>query len=69
MKPQYYKSLIYNVTQGARHTYSEAVGKNVANPTAMMLCAAKMLVHVNLGDYATLIRKAIAKVLQDGKVR
>jgi len=54
---------------GARHTYSEAVGKNVANPTAMMLCAAKMLAHVNLHQYATMIRGAIAKVLQDGKVR
>ncbi|XP_054258623.1 isocitrate dehydrogenase [NAD] subunit beta, mitochondrial [Macrosteles quadrilineatus] len=54
---------------GARHTYSEAVGKNVANPTAMMLCAAKMLAHVNLHHYADMIRGAIAKVLIDGKVR
>ncbi|KAG8287373.1 Isocitrate dehydrogenase [NAD] subunit beta, mitochondrial [Homalodisca vitripennis] len=54
---------------GARHTYSEAVGKNVANPTAMMLCAAKMLTHVNLHHYAGMLRGAIAKVLKDGKVR
>ncbi|CAH1404337.1 unnamed protein product [Nezara viridula] len=54
---------------GARHTYSEAVGKNVANPTAMLLCGAKMLFHVNLAHYGEMIKKAIAKVLTDGKVK
>lgn len=55
--------------QGARHTYSEAVGKNVANPTAMLLCSAKLLRHVNLPQYGTMIRNAVDKVLKDGKVR
>lgn len=54
---------------GARHTYSEAVGKNVANPTAMLLCSAKLLNHVNLPMYGQMIRNAINKVLMDGKVR
>lgn len=54
---------------GARHTYSEAVGKNVANPTAMLLCASKMLRHVNLNVYGEMIRNAIEKVLKDGKVK
>ncbi|KAJ8920171.1 hypothetical protein NQ315_011832 [Exocentrus adspersus] len=54
---------------GARHTYSEAVGKNVANPTAMLLCASKMLRHVNLPVYGDMIRNAIDKVLRDGKIR
>lgn len=54
---------------GARHTYSEAVGKNVANPTAMLLCAAKMLRHVNLPIYGEMIRNAVEKVLNDGKIR
>ncbi|XP_019881845.1 isocitrate dehydrogenase [NAD] subunit beta, mitochondrial [Aethina tumida] len=54
---------------GARHTYSEAVGKNVANPTAMLLCSAKLLRHVNLPQYGTMIRNAVDKVLKDGKVR
>ncbi|XP_056630156.1 isocitrate dehydrogenase [NAD] subunit beta, mitochondrial [Diorhabda carinulata] len=54
---------------GARHTYSEAVGKNVANPTAMLLCASKMLRHVNLPVYGEMIRNAIEKVLKDGKVK
>ncbi|XP_046608858.1 isocitrate dehydrogenase [NAD] subunit beta, mitochondrial [Neodiprion virginianus] len=54
---------------GARHTYSEAVGKNVANPTAMLLCSVKLLNHVNLRTYAEQIRDAINRVLNDGKVR
>jgi len=54
---------------GARHSYSEAVGKNVANPTAMMLCAANMLRHVNLDEYGLQIYNAVRKVLEDGKVR
>ncbi|XP_015597161.1 isocitrate dehydrogenase [NAD] subunit beta, mitochondrial [Cephus cinctus] len=54
---------------GARHTYSEAVGKNVANPTAMLLCSVKLLNHVNLGRYAEQIRDALNRVLNDGKVR
>ncbi|KAL1497583.1 hypothetical protein ABEB36_008518 [Hypothenemus hampei] len=54
---------------GARHTFSEAVGKNVANPTAMLLCASKLLRHVNLPVYSEMVRNAVEKVLQDGKVR
>jgi isocitrate dehydrogenase (NAD+) len=54
---------------GARHTYSEAVGKNVANPTAMLLCSAKLLRHVNLPVYGDMIRNAVDQVLKDGKVR
>lgn len=54
---------------GARHTFSEAVGKNVANPTAMLLCAAKMLTHVNLKHYGDMIRNAVNRVLTAGKVK
>lgn len=45
------------------------MGKNVANPTAMLLCAAKMLNHVNLPQYGQMIRNAVDQVLKDGKVR
>lgn len=55
--------------QGARHTFSEAVGKNVANPTAMLLCSAKMLRHVNLSHYSEQITTAVARVLKAGKIR
>lgn len=55
--------------QGARHTFAEAVGKNVANPTAMLLCGTKLLRHINLPTYSEMISNAINKVLLDGKVR
>ncbi|XP_070072648.1 isocitrate dehydrogenase [NAD] subunit beta, mitochondrial [Drosophila takahashii] len=54
---------------GARHTFAEAVGKNVANPTAMLLCGVKLLRHINLPTYGEIIQNAINKVLNDGKVR
>ncbi|KAF5292432.1 hypothetical protein FQA39_LY13979 [Lamprigera yunnana] len=54
---------------GARHTFAEAVGKNLANPTAMFLCSANMLHHVNLPLYSEMIKNAVNKVLRDGKVR
>lgn len=54
---------------GARHTFSEAVGKNLANPTAMLLCGAKLLRHVNLQSYSDVITTAVNRVLKAGKVR
>jgi len=44
------------------------VGKNIANPTAMLMCASKMLRHVNLQHYSESIRNAIREVLAAGKV-
>ncbi|XP_061723619.1 isocitrate dehydrogenase [NAD] subunit beta, mitochondrial isoform X2 [Cydia pomonella] len=55
--------------QGARHIFSGAVGKNIANPCAMLLCSANLLAHVNLHSYSKMIKNAINKVLVDGKVR
>lgn len=54
--------------QGARHTFSEAVGKNVANPTAMLLASANMLNHVNLQYYGDMIENAVDRVIRVGKV-
>lgn len=54
--------------QGARHTFSEAVGKNVANPTAMLLASANMLNHINLQYYGDLIKSAVDRVIRVGKV-
>jgi len=54
---------------GARHAFSQGVGRNVANPSAMILCSVKMLRHVNLGNYADLIKSALLHVLKTGKVR
>jgi len=44
------------------------VGKNVANPTAMFLCAVDMLNHVNLQYHAKMIYNAVVKVVKTGKV-
>merc|ERR1719369_448588 len=41
---------------GARHSYNEAAGKNVANPSAMLLCAANMLDHASLVHHGNKIR-------------
>ncbi|XP_043226205.1 isocitrate dehydrogenase [NAD] subunit beta, mitochondrial-like isoform X3 [Amphibalanus amphitrite] len=54
---------------GARHTFQQGVGKNVANPTAMLLCAANMLNHMNLQFHGDMIREAVEKVIRKGKVR
>ena len=32
--------------QGARHTYAQMAGRNVANPTAMILAGVDMLEHM-----------------------
>ncbi|KAF0293731.1 putative isocitrate dehydrogenase [NAD] subunit beta, mitochondrial [Amphibalanus amphitrite] len=53
--------------QGARHTFQQGVGKNVANPTAMLLCAANMLNHMNLQFHGDMIREAVEKVIRKGK--
>jgi len=55
--------------QGARHTFSEAIGKNIANPTAMLLCSANMLNHIGLNAYGDQITKAVEGVILEGKVK
>merc|ERR1712080_628274 len=35
---------------GAKHTFAKAAGKNVANPTAALLAAAKLLQHVGFTE-------------------
>ncbi|XP_071481523.1 isocitrate dehydrogenase [NAD] subunit beta, mitochondrial-like [Diadema antillarum] len=54
---------------GARHTFSQAVGRNIANPTAMLLSAANMLKHLNLDVYAKSLVDAVERVIKAGKVR
>ena len=44
-------------------------GKNVANPTAMLLCAANFLEYAGLGSHGDRIRGAVQRVLKDGRVR
>ncbi|XP_052221651.1 isocitrate dehydrogenase [NAD] subunit beta, mitochondrial-like [Dreissena polymorpha] len=55
--------------QGARHAFATAVGKNIANPTAVLLAGCNMLRHLSLVYHAKLIEEAIYKVVRTGKVR
>ena len=52
MQKKYYEifitfnSVIIRHGQGARHTYAQMAGRNVANPTAMILAGVDMLDHM-----------------------
>ncbi|RLV61906.1 hypothetical protein DV515_00019894, partial [Chloebia gouldiae] len=56
------------VPQGARHPFAQAVGRNIANPTAMLLSASNMLRHLNLEYHSNMISDAVKKVIKGGKV-
>lgn len=66
--PLEYRCCITVIFQGARHSFAEAQGKNIANPTAILLCSANMLRHMNLERYASKIESAVYKVIKAGKV-
>jgi len=54
---------------GARHAFAGAVGKDAANPTAMLLATANLLRHMCLHRYADIITKAVHNVIKSGRVR
>ncbi|XP_050829798.1 isocitrate dehydrogenase [NAD] subunit beta, mitochondrial isoform X2 [Serinus canaria] len=54
---------------GARHPFAQAVGRNIANPTAMLLSASNMLRHLNLEYHSNMVSDAVKKVIKGGKVR
>ena len=47
----------------------DIAGRNVANPTALLLSAVLMLEHINEGAIADRIMKALDEVLGEGRVR
>ncbi|KAK2171578.1 hypothetical protein NP493_1041g01080 [Ridgeia piscesae] len=51
---------------GARHAYAEQIGKDTANPTAMLLSACNLLSHLHLHEHADRISKAVKKTIADG---
>ena len=57
------------IKKGARHAFSTAAGRNIANPTAMLLCSANLLKHLNLNTYGQRIENAIQKGVKSGKYR
>uniref|UniRef100_A0A6P8RWZ1 Isocitrate dehydrogenase [NAD] subunit, mitochondrial n=1 Tax=Geotrypetes seraphini TaxID=260995 RepID=A0A6P8RWZ1_GEOSA len=54
---------------GARHPFAQAMGRSIANPTAMLLSASNMLRHLNLEYHSNIISDAVKKVVKLGKVR
>uniref|UniRef100_A0A1I7WPK9 Iso_dh domain-containing protein n=1 Tax=Heterorhabditis bacteriophora TaxID=37862 RepID=A0A1I7WPK9_HETBA len=54
---------------GSRHSFQEAMGRSIANPTAMILCAANMLNHLHLNEYGNALRNSVETVIREGKVR
>lgn len=53
---------------GCRHVGLDITGKNVANPTAMILSAVKLLEHLGLQEHADRIENATKSVLADGQI-
>ncbi|MBZ3870111.1 Isocitrate dehydrogenase [NAD] subunit beta, mitochondrial [Sciurus carolinensis] len=54
---------------GAQHPFAQAVYRNIATPTAMLLSASNMLRHLNLEYHSSMIADAVKKVIKVGKVR
>ena len=69
---------------GAKHTYDAAAGKNIANPTAALLAAAKLLQvglletvrclylifqHVGHTEDGQRLKSGVERVLREGRVR
>ena len=59
---------IVEPTHGSAPKY-ETFNPSIINPIAMIMSACMMLDHLNESDKATKIRNAIAKVIEEGKVR
>jgi len=61
-------NIVLFVVQGARHAFAESAGRNMANPTAILLCAANMLSYLGLKQHAGVIQNAVKATIKEGKV-
>mmetsp|Transcript_74219 Transcript_74219/g.86109 ORF Transcript_74219/g.86109 Transcript_74219/m.86109 type:complete len:375 (+) Transcript_74219:69-1193(+) len=60
----------YNIfEQGTRHTGLDIAGKNLANPTALILSSIIMLKHMGLPFFASNIEHALNLVYKEGETR
>lgn len=57
------------VFEAVHGTAPDIAGRNLANPTALLLSAALMLDYLHEGDAAERIRRALTTVLSDGTTR
>lgn len=62
------KCAVFEPTHGSAPKYAD-LPKSIVNPIAMHLATCQMLDHIGELDMATRIRKAIATVVKEGKVR
>ncbi|QQP55680.1 Isocitrate dehydrogenase subunit gamma_ mitochondrial, partial [Caligus rogercresseyi] len=53
---------------GTRNTGSQLVGRNMANPCAMINAGADLLEHLELREYAESIRGAVDKTLNEDRI-
>jgi 3-isopropylmalate dehydrogenase len=59
---------VFEPTHGSAPKYQE-LNPSIVNPIAMILSACMMLDHIGENEKSDKIRKAIAKVIEDGKVK
>ncbi len=59
-----YNAAIFEAVHGSA---PDIAGKNIANPTALLLAGVMMLRHLNENDAADRIERAVADVIKEGK--
>lgn len=57
------------IFESVHGTAPDIAGKDLANPTALLLSATMMLEHLKMNEYAQQIRKAVLKTIAQGKIR
>lgn len=57
----------YAIFEAVHGSAPDIAGKNIANPTSVILSAAMMLDHIGEPNAASLIRKAVVSVIRRGK--
>jgi isocitrate dehydrogenase (NAD+) len=59
-----YNAAIFEAVHGSA---PDIAGKNIANPTALLLAGVMMLRHLNENDAADRIERAVSEVIKEGK--
>lgn len=57
------------IFESVHGTAPDIAGKNLANPTALLLSACMMLRHMDMGEAAERIQEAVLKTIAEGTVR
>ncbi|CAD8069998.1 unnamed protein product [Paramecium sonneborni] len=56
-------------SQGCRHTGRDIAGKNVVNPSAMLVSSTLLLRHLGLPNFADQICRSVQHTIQDKKIK